>query len=370
MRNRVLVVDDVPMNRDMLEEILEDDYDVNQAGNGREALEILDRMGQEISVVLLDLMMPQMDGYAVLGEMKERGLIGKIPVLVISSEQSVSAEGKCFDYGVSDFIHKPFEASLIKCRIKNIVDLFQYKEHLEEKVAAQTKTLRDQNQLLKAQAEKLQKSNIEIIDILGTVVEGRSMESGEHIKRVKGFTRILARQAAADYPEYGLTQEQVEVIAAASALHDIGKIAIPDRVLLKPGKLTSEEFEEMKTHTTKGSDILNNIKGAWDETYGKYCYEICRHHHERYDGRGYPDRLAGEDIPIAAQIVSIADVYDALVSQRVYKNAFTIDRAFEMIMNGECGVFSPKILKCFEEVRSEFEEMVRDNQKQQETQAE
>ncbi len=361
MRNKVLVVDDVEMNRDMLEEILEDEYEVIQADGGKKALELLDSMKQGIAVVLLDLMMPEVDGYAVLTEMKERGLIGKIPVLVISSEQSVSAEGKCFDYGVSDFIRKPFETSLIKRRVKNIVDLFQYKEHLEDKVAMQTKTLRDQNRLLQIQAEKLQKSNTEIIDILGNVVEGRNMESGEHIKRVKGFTKLLAKQVLANYPEYGLTEEKAAVIVAASALHDIGKIAIPDRILLKPGKLTAEEFEEMKTHTTKGSDILNNIKGVWDDTYGEYCYEICRHHHERYDGRGYPDRLVGDQIPISAQIVSVADVYDALVSERVYKNAFTIDQAFNMIVNGECGTFSPKIMDCFRKARPEFEEMVRIN---------
>ncbi len=361
MRNKVLVVDDVELNRDLLEEILEDDYAVIQAEDGREALELLGSQTQEISVVLLDLMMPDLDGFAVLEKMRERELMGQIPVLVISSEKSAVAEEKCFDYGVSDFIRKPFEASVIKRRVKNIVDLFQYKEHLEEKVATQTQTLRSQYQLLKVQAEKLQKSNTEIIDILGNVVEGRNMESGEHIKRVKGFTRILADQVMWEYPEYELTREKVEVIEAASALHDIGKIAIPDKILLKPGKLTAEEFEIMKTHTTKGSAILNNIKGVWDETYGQYCYEICRHHHERYDGRGYPDRLAGDEIPISAQIVSVADVYDALVSERVYKNAFTIDQAFQMIVNGECGVFSPKILDCFHKARPAFEEMVRIN---------
>lgn len=365
MRNKVLVVDDMELNRDLLEEILEKEYDVIKAPGGKRALELLDRKDLNIVVVLLDLLMPEMDGFAVLDAMRDRGLMGKIPVLVISSEQSVGVEEKCFDYGVSDFIRKPFESSLIKRRVKNIVDLFVYKENLEERVEMQTMELRKQYQLLKEQAEKLEKNNEEIIDILGTVVECRDLESGDHIKRVKTFTRILAEQVMKDYPEYGLTPEKVRIIESASALHDVGKIAIPDNILLKPGRLTPEEFEIMKTHTTKGSELLNNIKDAWDDTYGQYCYEICRFHHERFDGRGYPDKLEGEAIPISAQIVSIADVYDALVSKRIYKDAYAIGEAYDMIMKGECGTFSQKILGCFAKVRSDFEDTVRINKERQ-----
>lgn len=365
MRNKVLVVDDMELNRDLLEEILEKEYDVIKAPGGKRALELLARKDLNIVVVLLDLLMPEMDGFAVLDAMRDRGLMGKIPVLVISSEQSVGVEEKCFDYGVSDFIRKPFESSLIKRRVKNIVDLFVYKENLEERVEMQTMELRKQYQLLKEQAEKLEKNNEEIIDILGTVVECRDLESGDHIKRVKTFTRILAEQVMKDYPEYGLTPEKVRIIESASALHDVGKIAIPDNILLKPGRLTPEEFEIMKTHTTRGSELLNNIKDAWDDTYGQYCYEICRYHHERFDGRGYPDKLEGEAIPISAQIVSIADVYDALVSKRIYKDAYAIGEAYDMIMNGECGTFSQKILGCFAKVRSDFEDTVRINKERQ-----
>lgn len=370
MRNKVLVVDDKDLNRDLLEEILIKDYDVVKAQGGKEALELLDRKDLNIVVVLLDLLMPEMDGFAVLDAMKERGMIGKIPVLVITSEKSVGVEEKCFDYGVSDFIGKPFESSLIQRRVKNIVDLFVYKERLEERVEIQTQALRNQYQLLKEQTEKMEKYNEEIIDILGTVVECRDLESGDHIKRVKTFTRILAEQVMEDYPEYELTPEKVRIIESASALHDVGKIAIPDNILLKPGKLTAEEFDVMKTHTTRGSELLNDIRGAWDDTYGQYCYEICRFHHERFDGRGYPDKLAGDDIPISAQIVSIADVYDALVSKRVYKDAYAIGEAYEMIVNGECGTFPPKILECFSKVRADFEETVRINHEQQAKEAE
>lgn len=365
MRNKVLVVDDMELNRDLLEEILIKDYDVVKAPDGKRALELLEQKDTNIVAVLLDLLMPEMDGFAVLDVMRERGLLGKIPVLVISSEQTVNVEEKCFDYGVADFIRKPFEASIIQRRVKNNVDLFIYKDRLEERVEIQTQALRNQYQLLKEQAEKLEKNNEEIIDILGTVVECRDLESGDHIKRVKTFSRILAEQVMEDYPEYDLTPEKVRVIESASALHDVGKIAIPDSILLKPGKLTAEEFDIMKTHTTRGSELLNNIRGAWDETYGQYCYEICRYHHERFDGRGYPDHLAGDDIPIAAQIVSLADVYDALVSKRVYKDAYAIGEAFDMIVNGECGTFPPKILDCFGKVRADFEETVRRNQESQ-----
>lgn len=362
MREKVLVVDDVELNRDILEEILKDEYTVIQAENGKRALEILQKDQEEIAVILLDLIMPEMDGFQVLEVIKENKWMDKMPVLIISGEASVEIEKKCFDYGISDFIKKPFDNKLVKKRVKNVADLFLYKNHLEEKVRMQTETLRKQYKVLQLQAEKLQQSNVKIIDILGTVVEYRNLESGEHINRVKGFTKILAERLMEEYPEYGLAPKSVEMISSASALHDIGKIAIPDHILLKPGRLTEEEFDYMKSHTTRGCDILNSIEGVWDDSYGKLSYDICRHHHERYDGKGYPDGLKGEEIPIAAQIVSVADVYDALVTERVYKSAYTKDEAFHMIVNGECGVFSPKLMECFRHVRKDFEALA-DKQK-------
>ncbi|MCI9149796.1 MAG: response regulator [Lachnospiraceae bacterium] len=352
MRNKVMVVDDMPINCDILEEILEDEYDVITVGGGKLALEVLTERHEEISALLLDLMMPEVDGFAVLEFMKNHGWMDKVPVIIISGENTVEAERRCFDMGVSDFIQKPFDNSLVRRRVSNVAELFSYKNQLEEKVAKQT-------EILRKQAAKLQKSNTELIDILATVVEGRNMESGLHVKRVKGFTRILALQMMKDYPEYRLTPAMVEVIAAASALHDVGKIAIPDNILLKPGKLTDEEFACMKTHTTRGSEILSDIKGVWDENYSKMSYEICRHHHERYDGRGYPDGLAGDDIPLSAQIVGVADVYDALVTERCYKKPFTTEEAFQMITGGKCGTFSPKLMEAFTRARADFEELAR-----------
>lgn len=357
MGNTVLVVDDMEINREILREILSEEYPVETAEDGCEALKIIEERHEELAVVLLDLMMPEMDGFAVLEVMKEKGWFDKIPVLIISGETSVKAERKCFDYHISDFIRKPFDNALVKKRVGNVVNLFQYQRNLEEKVHEQTRTLREQNELLRLQADKLKKSNTNIIEILGTVVEYRDFESGEHINRVKGYTRILAERLAKEYPEYGLDQDKIDVIVSASALHDVGKIAIPDNILLKPGKLTNEEFACMKTHTTRGGEILQNIRNAWDDEYGKISYQICRHHHEKFDGRGYPDGLVGDEIPIAAQIVSIADVYDALVNERVYKDAFPKEEAFRMITEGECGKFNPRLLECFRIERRAFEDL-------------
>ena len=361
MGNKVLVVDDMDMNRELLQEMLETDYTVIPAENGKKALEALERESDQIDAVLLDLVMPEMDGFAVLDVMKEKAWISEIPVMVISGETSPEVEQKCLDMGVADFVRKPFNECVVKRRVKNTVELFSYQHELKEQVEKQTAMLKKQNRILQLQAEKLRENNIKIIDILGNVVESRNLESGEHIKRVKGFARILGLQLMEDYPEFGLTEEMVNMIAEASALHDVGNIAIPDNVLLKPGRLTDKEFELMKSHTTRGCDILNNIEGIWEDDYRKVSYDICRHHHERYDGRGYPDHLKGEDIPIAAQIVSIGDCYDALVSERVYKDAFSKEEAFHMIVHGDCGVFSPKLLESFRNAREKFEELADSN---------
>lgn len=361
MRDKILIVDDKEINREMLAVILEEEYNVIEAENGCVAIEIIEKHKEELAVVLLDIVMPVLDGYQVLNFMNSGGYLEKIPVLIITIESDSSVETRCFELGVSDFIRKPFDIAKVRNRVRNIVNLYQYKNNLEDKVEKQTKTLVEQNTLLLKQAERLRKSNEQIIDILGAVVESRNLESGAHIQRVKDFTRILAYQLMEDFPEYGLTKKRIEIIASASALHDVGKIAIPDSILLKPARLTDEEFAYMKTHTTRGCQILENIKEAWDENYGRTSYEICRHHHERYDGNGYPDGLAGDNIPISAQIVGVADVYDALVSERVYKGAFSVDEAYNMIVRGDCGVFSQKLLSSFAKVKTKFEELAARN---------
>lgn len=355
MKKKILIVDDMEINRDMLESILEDDYDITTAADGSQAVEIIRSAKTDYAVVLLDLMMPGLDGFGVLDVMREYGYLERIPVIIITGDNSIESERRCYDYGVVEFIRKPFDDTLVKLRVGNVITLYTYKNNLEDMVINQDETLRKQYVTLKEQARRLAESNQKIIEVLGTVVESRNLESGQHIQRVKNYTYILAEQMMNDYPEYELNQRVIDVMVPASALHDVGKIAIPDNILLKPGKLTQDEFEIMKGHTTRGCAILDNITDAWDAEYAKMSYEICRHHHERYDGKGYPDGLAGDEIPISAQIVSIADVYDALVNERVYKSAFSKEKAYEMILNGECGTFSPKLLECFKKVREQFE---------------
>lgn len=231
-------------------------------------------------------------------------------------------------------------------RAKNIIDLFESRRDIEQKLEKRTRLLRESQ-------DKLQKSNEFLIEALSSVVEFRSSESGEHIRRVKFFTRIMLKFLVKYFPEYAMSDEEVDSIVNASALHDIGKIAIPDKILLKPGKLTADEFEEMKKHTIYGCELLERFKQE-DNQFYKYCYDICRYHHERYDGKGYPDGLVADEIPIWAQVVSLVDVYDALVSKRVYKEAYAVEEAVRMINDGECGTFSPKILECFALAKQEF----------------
>ena len=357
MKNKILVVDDALMNRDILKEILKDTYDILEAEDGKSALEILDAENNEISAILLDLVMPVMDGFEVLEELNARKMIEKIPVLIISGENSTQNEQRCFDLGIADFIGKPFNARLVRKRVQNAAEHYANRNELEAKVEEQTNVLRKAYITLKSQAEQLKRRNQDIIEILGTVVEYRNLESGEHVKRVGEYTRILAETFMVEYPEYGLTQDKIDVIVSASALHDIGKITIPDSILLKPGRLTKDELEYMKSHTTRGCELLESMKNVLDPKYEKVSSEICRHHHERFDGKGYPDGLKGDAIPLSAQLVSVADVYDALVNERCYKDAFSPEEAFRMIVNGECGVFSPRLMEVFRKVRPQFEKI-------------
>lgn len=354
---KILIVDDLEGNRDLLTDILEDSYEITTASNGREAIELMSA-DCDFNLILLDLMMPEIDGFGVLNYMQDNSLMDKHLVIIISGESDAETESRCLEYGVSDFIAKPFKEKVVRRRIKNIIALQEYQNSLEGEIERKNKVLEKQNKILQDQAARLKETNADIIDVLGNIVESRNLESGTHVKRVRAYTYILGKYLIKDYPEYALSIDEVVLISQASALHDIGKICIPDNILLKPGRLTPEEFEYMKTHTTRGCDILKRIQGIWDEDYEKTSHEICRYHHERYDGKGYPEGLCGEDIPISAQLVSLSDVYDALTTERVYKKAYSKEQAFEMIINGECGQFSPKIIDCFKKARKEFEALV------------
>ena len=354
---KILIVDDFEGNRDLLKDMLWDFFSVDTAENGKEAIEKI-TSDKNYNAMLLDLMMPEMDGFEVLDYMNEHHLINKIPVIIISGDSNAETESNCLDLGVADFIAKPFKEKIIQKRVNNVISLHEYQNSLEGEIRGKNKELEQQNVKLREQAYHLEEINSNIIDILGNIVESRNLESGTHVKRVRNYTKILGMQVMKDFPEYKLTDERINHIAQASALHDIGKISIPDSILLKPGRLDSNEFEIMKTHTTIGCEILEKVKGIWDQEYHKTSWEICRYHHEKYDGKGYPEGLKGEEIPLSAQLVSIADCYDALTTKRVYKEAFSSETAFKMILNGECGAFSPKLLKSFENARSDFEDFV------------
>lgn len=343
---KVLIVDDEEVNRSILEIMFQTEYEVIQACNGQEAIEQIEA-NKDIVIVLLDIVMPVMDGFGVLEYMQQNDLLGTLPVILITSETIRDSEAKGYTYGVADVIHKPFYPDIVERRTKNIIELYQNKHNMEDR-------LKEQEKKLLAQQKVIQENNEFMIDALSTVVEFRSLETGDHIRRIKYFTRILLKYMEKYFPKYGLTKTMIDEIARASALHDVGKIGIPDAILLKPGRLTPTEFDEMKKHTIIGCEILESFREKQPNDFFQYCYEICRWHHERWDGNGYPDHLAGDQIPISAQIVAIADVYDALVSKRVYKSAYANSEAYEMILNGECGQFSPDVIECFQLAKEDF----------------
>ena len=358
MRKQILIVDDSKFNREVLRDALIDEYEIAEAENGVKALEYIEAHRAELLAVLLDIVMPEMDGVELLKILNEKEYMDTFPVIIVTAEQPAAVVEECFDYGISDFIRKPVKNSLIRKRVDKFVKLYVQKNELQEMVDKQTVTVKNQFAMLQKQAEKLRKANENIIHVLGEVVEFRNMESGEHVRRVKKFTKILAEHLAKEYPEYELDEAKIDAITAASALYDIGKIFVPDSSILKPGKLTEQERDYMHSHVLRGSEALAKISGDWNEDYAKYAYEISKYHHERFDGGGYPEGLMGDEIPIAAQIVSIADCYDNLISERVYKQAYSLDMSYQMIISGECGVFSPKLLQCFRNARRELEEVV------------
>lgn len=331
-KQKVLIVDDAEMNRAILTEILGNEYEILEAENGRECMQLLQKYRTGISVILLDIVMPVMNGFAVLGEMARQGLIDDIPIIMISSADSDDVIRQAYELGVTDYISRPFDAKIVYRRVVNAIKLYAKQRRLVSMVTKQI-------------VEKEKNDNM-LIDILSHIVEFRNTESGLHVLHMKQLTELFLSELLQKTDMYHLDAAKRDLIVTASALHDIGKIAIPEEILNKPGRLTKEEFEIMKTHTTIGSEMLDNIEGYGDEPLVRTAYAICRWHHERYDGRGYPDGLVGEQIPISAQIVALADVYDALVSKRSYKEAFSHETAVHMILNGECGAFNPLILDC------------------------
>lgn len=344
MRNTILIVDDEELNRELLRQIFEPEYDVIMAQNGQEAIAQFYLYHNDLAAVLLDLVMPVVDGYHVLSALNSSHDTETVPIIMITAITDSQTSLKCYSAGAAEIIYKPFVAGIVKKRVINMIELFSSREQLKCQLDFSVQELTEREQ-------QLEKFNDSFVDAISNIIEFRDMESGQHIKRVKGLTRILAEAYTELYPECGLTEHDMEVIEKAAALHDIGKIAISDKILLKPGRLTPEERKEMESHTTRGCDVLAKLENVQDMEHYKVAYEIVRYHHERYDGNGYPDKLKGDEIPLSAQLVSLADVYDALTSKRVYKDAYNKEKAYNMIVNDECGVFSPKLLACLDHSR-------------------
>lgn len=340
IRQLILIVDDSELNRTLLSEMLKDDFRILEASNGRECLDALEQYGMGISLVLLDINMPVMDGFEVLVQMNRNHWIEDIPVVMISSDDTESNIKRAYDMGVSDYIRRPFDAQVVFRRVFNTIKLYAKQRRLIT--------------LVTDQIDEKEKNNQIMIRILSQIVEFRNGESGLHVEHINILTGLLLERLVQKTDHYDLTWSDQYMITLASALHDIGKIGIDDKILNKPGRLTKEEFEIMKSHTLIGASILENLGLYQEEPLIKTAYQICRWHHERYDGKGYPDGLRGDEIPISAQVVSVADVYDALVNERVYKKAITHEKAIEMILNGECGVFNPILLECLVDIKDKI----------------
>ena len=340
---KILIVDDSEMNREILSAILGDEFEILEAENGEECISIIRKYGTSISLVLLDIVMPVMDGFEVLEFLNKYQWIDDIPVIMISSEDSATSVKKAYEMGVSDYINRPFDAEVVHRRVFNTIKLY----------AKQRKLIA----LITNQVYEKEKNNRILIEILSQIVEFRNGESGRHVLNVNILTGILLEQLVQVTDKYNVSWSDRLMITTAASLHDIGKIGIDDKILNKAGKLTPEETEIVREHTVIGASMLENMEIFKDEEFVKIAYQICRWHHERYDGKGYPDGLKGDDIPLSAQVVALADVYDALVSRRVYKKKYTHREAMRMILNGECGAFNPILLKCLVEAQ----EKVRDS---------
>lgn len=332
---KILIVDDSEMNREILTDMLGGEYEILEACNGKEAITLLNKRSTEISLVLLDMVMPEMNGIEVLDVMKKNSWLSDTPVIMISVDEREETLHKAYELGVTEFIHRPFDDLIVRRRCENVINLY----------AKQRKLMG----LFADQFYEREKESKMMIDILAHIVEFRNNECGMHVVNVQTYTNILAEAMAEKTDKYGLTPEKISLITKTAALHDVGKICIPDAVLNKPGRLTDEEFAIMKSHSAVGSEMLNDLPFHKNEPLVKMAYAVARWHHERWDGRGYPDRLVGDDIPIEAQLVSLADVYDALTAERCYKKAFSHATALEMITKGECGQFNPLLIECLNE---------------------
>lgn len=341
---KILIVDDSEMNREILSSILGDEFDILEAADGKECISVIRKYGRDIALVLLDIVMPEMDGFEVLEFMNKHEWIDDIPVIMISSEDSAASVKKAYEMGVSDYINRPFDVEVVHRRVFNTIKLYAKQRRL---IA-----------LITNQVYEKEKNNRILIEILSQIVEFRNGESGRHVLNVNIITGILLEQLTQITDKYNISWSDRLIITTAASLHDIGKIGIDEKILNKAGRLTPQEIEKIKEHTVIGASILENMELFKDEELVKTAYQICRWHHERYDGGGYPDGLKGEEIPVSAQVVALADVYDALVSRRVYKKSYSHEEAMKMILGGECGAFNPVLLQCLTEAQDKIKESI------------
>ena len=355
-KETILIVDDSALNRMVLIEILgKENYTFLEAENGQQAVELLD-CHPEVDLLLLDITMPEIDGFGVLEAMNQYHWIEETPVIMISAEDSYTFVERAYDLGASDYITRPFDARVVCRRVSNTLMLYAKQKRLVQMVAEQV-------------YEKEKVSNT-MISILSHIVEFRNNESGLHVVHIRTITELLLRRLCKKTDRYPLTEADISLISTASALHDIGKINIPEQILNKPGRLTKEEFDIIKTHSAVGEHMLRQIPFNQNEPLVKVAREICRWHHERWDGRGYPDGLKGDEIPISAQVVSLADVYDALTSERCYKAAFVHETALNMIVNGECGAFNPLLLECLMDGADQIKQAMQETEEEKQKDAE
>ena len=355
-KETILIVDDSALNRMVLTEILgKENYTFLEAENGQQAVELLD-CHPEVDLLLLDITMPEMDGFGVLEAMNRYRWIEETPVIMISSEDAYPFIERAYDLGASDYITRPFDARVVCHRVSNTLMLYAKQKRLVQMVAEQV-------------YEKEKVSNT-MISILSHIVEFRNNESGLHVIHIRTITELLLRRLRKKTDRYPLTETDISLISMASALHDIGKLNIPEQILNKPGRLTKEEFEIIKTHSAVGEHMLRQVPFSQNEPLVKVAREICRWHHERWDGRGYPDGLKGDEIPISAQVVSLADVYDALTSERCYKAAFDHETALNMIVNGECGAFNPLLLECLMDGADQIKKAMQETDEEKQKDAE
>ena len=339
----------------LIEILGKENYTFLEAENGQQAVELLD-CHPEVDLLLLDITMPEIDGFGVLEIMNQYHWIEETPVIMISAEDAYSFIERAYDLGASDYITRPFDARVVCRRVSNTLMLYTKQKRLVQMVAEQV-------------YEKEKVSNT-MISILSHIVEFRNNESGLHVVHIRTITELLLRRLRKKTDRYPLTEADISLISTASALHDIGKINIPEQILNKPGRLTKEEFEIIKTHSAVGEHMLRQIPFNQNEPLVKVAREICRWHHERWDGRGYPDGLKGDEIPISAQVVSLADVYDALTSERCYKAAFDHETALNMIVNGECGAFNPLLLECLMDGADQIKQAMQETEEEKQKDAE